>query len=256
VIFRLLYNVADEIKGIFSHFSKKLDTSIGQDIENFLRKTLKFLIVVFGIMTMLQEWGVNIVGFVASLGIGGLALALAAKDTAANLFGTLVLFLDRPFKIGDWIDTGSAEGVVEDIGFRSTKVRTFAKSITTVPNATLANASINNWSRMNKRRIKMRLGLVYSTTKEQMENILKDIKTMLQNHPHVHQDQILINFDQMQDSALSIFCYFFTTTTKWDEYLNVREDVNLKLMDIVYSHKSDFAFPSQSIYVEKVVGDK
>jgi len=188
----------------------------------------------------------------ASLGLIGMAFALAAKDTAANLFGSLVIFTDRPFKIGDWIKTPIVEGTIEEIGIRSTRVRTFAQALVTVPNAVLANSAILNWSRMGKRRIKMRIGLTYSTTRQKLQTILNDIRQMLKNHKDVHQGTIMIYFDKFEDSSLSIFCYFFTTTTVWEEYLKAREDINLKIMKIIEDNEAEFAFPSQSIYIEKM----
>ena len=188
----------------------------------------------------------------ASLGLVGMAFALAAKDTAANLFGSLVIFTDRPFKIGDWIQTPQVEGTVENIGIRSTRVRAFTQALISVPNATIANSPITNWSKMGRRRIKTRLGLTYSTTKEQMQNILEGLRAMLKNHPDIHDDTIMVRFDEFGDSSLSIFCYFFTTTTNWAKFLETKEDVNFKIMEIVEKNGSSFAFPSQSIYVESM----
>ena len=152
VISWALFNILNEINYIFSSFSKKFGQDLSSDIENFILKTLRVVVIIFAFMIIAEHWGINISAFVASLGLGGLAFALAAKDTVANLFGSLVIFMDRPFKAGDWIEAGEINGVVEDIGIRSTNIRTFAKSIITVPNAKLTDEPINNWSRMNKRR--------------------------------------------------------------------------------------------------------
>jgi MscS family membrane protein len=182
-----------------------------------------------------------------------LAFALAAKDTAANLFGGLSILADRALKIDDWIKVGNVEGTVEEIGLRTTKVRTFEKSLVTVPNQYIANNPIENFSRRNIRRIKMRIGLVYSTTQEQMQAILSDIRNMLQSHPGIAKKAtLLVNFDEFGSSELSIFIYCFTNTADWAKYLEIREDVNLKIMQIVQKHGSDFAFPSESLYIEKL----
>lgn len=255
IIFLILYRALDKSSKIVSKFSKKFGKRLGADIENFIIKTLRIIIIIIGIMSVLSEWGINVSAFVASLGLVGMALALAAKDTAANLFGSLVIFTDRPFKIGDWVLTPNVEGIVEEIGIRSTKVRTFAQALVHVPNAIIANTAITNWSRMGKRRIKMRLGLTYSTKTTQMETILQELREMLKNHKDIHPDQIMVNFDEFEGSALSIFCYFFTTTTVWAEYLKVREDVNLKMMKIVEKNGASFAFPSQSLYIESMPKD-
>jgi len=252
ILFLIFYKALDKSSNIVKKFSKQFGKELSADIENFIIKTLRIIIVIVGLMSILDEWGINVSAFIASLGLVGMAFALAAKDTAANLFGSLVIFTDRPFKIGDWILTPNVEGTVEEIGIRSTKVRTFAQALVNVPNAVIANTAITNWSRMGKRRIKMRLGLTYSTTAIQMETILKELREMLKNHKDVHQDSIMINFDEFESSSLSIFCYFFTTTTVWAEYLKAREDVNLKMMKIVQQNGASFAFPSQSLYVESM----
>ncbi|MDX1810064.1 MAG: mechanosensitive ion channel family protein [Sulfurospirillaceae bacterium] len=252
IIFWVLYKLVHKFSYILGKFSSRFGKKLGEDIENFIIKTLKIFIVVIGVMSVLQGWGINVSAFIASLGLVGMAFALAAKDTAANLFGSLVIFTDRPFKIGDWIQTPQVEGTVERIGIRSTRVRDFTQALTSVPNAVIANSAIVNWSKMGKRRIKTRIGLTYSTTSEQIQNILKDLREMLKNHKDIHQDTIMVNFDEFESSALSIFCYFFTTTTNWGEFLAVREDINLKIMGIIEANKASFAFPSQSIYVESM----
>jgi len=250
IIFWTIYNVLTPLTKIFNNLTHKFGKELSEDITNFLIKTLKFLIISIGFVAIMNVWGYNISGFLASLGLVGMALALAAKDTASNLFGSLVIFSDRPFKIGDWIMTPDVEGIVEEIGIRSTKIRTFAQAIVTVPNAVLANSAILNWSRMGKRRIKMSIGLTYSTTAFQMQTIVKEIRRMLEHHDDIHQETIFIYFTDFQDSSLGIFCYFFTQTTNWGEYMSVREDVNLKIMEIVEKNNASFAFPSRSIYIE------
>lgn len=230
---------------------KKYGSELSNDLSGFIIKALKVVVFILGFMTIVQEWGYNLSAFVASLGIGGLAFALAAKDTAANLFGSLVIFTDRPFKVGDWIKTPSVEGTIEEIGVRSTQVRTFAQALVNVPNATLANSPITNWSRMGKRRIKMNLGLTYNTTATQMQTILEEVRVLLKNHPDIHQETIFIHFTDFNDSSLDIFCYFFTKTINWGEYMQVRENINLSIMKIVEEQNASFAFPSQSLYIEK-----
>ncbi|WP_458699867.1 mechanosensitive ion channel family protein [Sulfurospirillum sp. 1307] len=251
-IFWVLYRAVNEFSFIFTSFSSKFGKELSDDVSNFIIKFLKVIILVIGGMTILEGWGINVGAFVASLGLVGMAFALAAKDTAANLFGSLVIFTDKPFKKGDWILTPEVEGTIESIGIRSTRVRTFAQALVSVPNAVIANSAITNWSKMGKRRIKMRLGLTYSTNTEQLEKVLSDIREMLKNHPDIHPDVIMVYFDEFQDSSLSLFCYFFTKTTNWAEYLKVRENVNLKIMKIVEDNGCSFAFPSQSLYIESM----
>jgi len=252
IVFWLLHRLVSNFTYMFGKFSSRFGKKLGSDIENFIVKTLKILVIIIAVMSILQSWGINVSAFLASLGLVGMAFALAAKDTAANLFGSLVIFTDRPFKIGDWIQTPEVEGTIENIGIRSTRIRAFTQALISVPNAIIANSPITNWSKMGRRRIKTRLGLTYSTTKEQMQNILEDLRAMLKNHSEIHNDTVMIYFDEFGDSSLSISCYFFTTTTVRAKFLEIREDINFKIMGIVEKNGSSFAFPSQSIYVESM----
>ena len=202
---------------------------------------------------ILNNWGVNVTGIVASLGLGGLAFALAAKDTAANLFASIALLLDNSIESGEWIKVAGVEGVVEGVGMRTTKIRSFQKSLFTVPNHLIANNPIENFSRRGVRRIKMNVGLTYDTSSSQLENIVFEIREMLQHHPKISQKEtLLVNFNSFGDSALDIFIYAFTYTSQWDHYLNIREDVHLNIIQIVEKNGSSFAFPSQSLYVESL----
>jgi len=251
-IFWSLYRIVDIFSNFLQEYEGKIASRFSADLALFLVKGIKLVIFVMGFVIIVQEWGYNFTGFLASLGLGGLAFALAAKDTAANLFGSLVIFSDKPFDVGDWIQTPSVEGTVESIGIRSTRVRTFAKALVAVPNASLANSPITNWSRMTMRRIKMTVGLTYNTNSTQMQNILTQVRQMLHDDPDINDGTILVNFTDFQDSALGIFCYFFTNTTNWQEYLMVRERMNLNIMKIVEDNGAGFAFPSQSVYIESL----
>ncbi len=251
-LFWTIYNIIAEFEEYVYKMLGKFGKS-SKELASFLIKITKVFIITVGIVTLLQDWGINVTGFLASLGLGGLAFALAAKDTAANIFGGIAILTDNIFKIGEWVKIGLAEGIVEDIGMRTTKIRAFDKRLIIVPNSVIANSNVENFSRRDRRRIMMRLGLTYDTTLETMEKILKEIREMLMTHPQIHNEPILIYFDEYQDSSLSIFCYFFTKTAVWDEYLKIREDVNFKIKDIVEKNNASFAFPSQSIYLENPV---
>lgn len=252
-IFWLFYGAIDVMQNSIYNFAKKFGHELYREIGSFFIKTLKIFIFSIGLVAILEEWSINVSAFLASLGLGGLAFALAAKDTAANLFGGLTILADRSLKIDDWIKVDGVEGTVEDIGLRSIKVRTFEKSLITLPNQIVANNPIENFSKRDIRRIKMRIGVTYSTTKKQLEKILNDIRDMLKSHPGIEKTAtMLVNFDEFEDSSLGIFIYCFTNTADWEKYLKTREDVNLKIMDIIEKNGSDFAFPSQSIYVEKL----
>jgi len=252
-IFWAIIAIADALRGVFHFTTAKFHSDLSKEMGDFILKIVKILIGGLGLTAILQVWGINVTALVASLGLGGLAFALAAKDTASNLFGSFALLADKSIRIGEWIKIGETEGVVEAIGMRTTKIRSFGKSLITVPNQIVANNPIENFSRRGVRRIKMRIGLTYSTSSEQMTKIVEEIKYMLHNHEHISQKEtLLVNFESFGDSALNIFIYTFTSTANWAKYLDAREDIHFKIMKIVEANNASFAFPSQSLYVEEM----
>ena len=251
-IFWAIVSIINAIKDYLFNYTN-IDKQHSKELSNFIIKVIKGIIIAIGASTILHNWGVNVTGIVASLGLGGLAFALAAKDTAANLFASIALLLDNSIKSGEWIKVAGVEGVVEGVGMRTTKIRSFQKSLFTVPNHLIANNPIENFSRRGVRRIKMNVGLTYNTSSSQLENIILEIREMLQNHPKISQKEtLLVNFNDFGDSALNIFIYAFTYTSQWDHYLDIREDIHLKIIQIVEKNGSSFAFPSQSLYVESL----
>jgi len=221
---------------------------VEKTVVGFVTKVFRFIIIALTITIIAQEWDYDVSGFIAGLGLGGLAFALAAQDAAKNIFGGIVILLDKPFAVGDWILTPSVEGTVEEMTFRSTKVRTFANALVTVPNAVVANEAITNWTRMQKRRVSFHLGVTYTTPRDKMQTCVKRIQELLENHPEVHPDTIFVRFDQFNDSSLDIFIYYFTNTTVWGEFMAVKEEINFKIMEILEDEGVSVAFPSRSIY--------
>lgn len=236
--------------------SEKYKFDIDKILIPFFSKALRFVVIALSISIVAQEWNYNVTGFIAGLGLGGLAFALAAKDAISNIFGGVVIITEKPFSLGDWIETPTVEGTVEGITFRSTKIRTFSHALVTVPNSTLANEAITNWSKMGKRRITFDIGVTYSSTRQQLQRCVDEIRSMLQQHPEIHKETIFVHFDKFNDSSLNIFLYFFTHTTSWGEWLKVREDCNFKIMEILEKQQVEFAFPSTSIYFENALERK
>lgn len=251
-LFWAIISVMESLRSVFHHATEKLNPDLSIEMGNFILKISKILVGTLGLGAMLQVWGINVTALVASLGLGGLAFALAAKDTASNLFGSFALLADKSIRIGEWIKVDGVEGTVEDIGMRTTKIRSFEKSLITVPNQIVSNSPIENFSRRGVRRINMKIGLTYGTSGDQMNAIVKEIKAMLQGHENISQKEtLLVNFESFGDSSLNILIYTFTNTSNWERYLNIREDIHLKIMQIVEENGSSFAFPSRSIYVEQ-----
>ncbi|WP_236034895.1 mechanosensitive ion channel family protein [Alkalihalobacterium elongatum] len=247
-----LVKLSSKSSSVFEKLKEKLDVEFDEILIPFFSRVVQVIIIAVILSLVAQAWGHNINNLVAGLGIGGLAVALAAQSTLGNLFGGVVIITEKPFSLGDWIKTPSVEGVVEDIGFRSTKIRTFANSVIIIPNSTLANQEIENFSNMGKRRIMFNLGLTYQTTRNQMRSCVERIEELIRNHEDVHPETIMVRFDKFNESSLDVFIYFYTKTTIWSEYLEVKEDINYKIMEILEEEGASIAFPSRSLYVETV----
>ena len=252
-LFWYVWSVLTSLQGFLYKVTTKIYSDLSSELSNFIIRLVKLLVWVIGASSILSLWGINVTALLASLGLGGLAFALAAKDTAANLFGSIAILLDKSIKIGDWIKVDGVEGVVEDIGMRTTKLRTFKKSLVVIPNQIVANNNIENFSRRDGRRIKLHIGLTYDTTNEQLESIVSDIRIMLRKHKGIDsKSTILVNFNNFADSAKEIFVYAFSNSAIWEEYLEIREDIHYKISDIVTKNGSSFAFPSETIYLENL----
>jgi len=245
-----LWRLIDGLSSYFSAKAAQTESSLDDQLVPFITKTLKIFIVITAVLVIAQNMGYSISGLIASLGIGGIAVAMAARDTIANVFGSIMILVDRPFTIGDWVKAGDFEGVVEEIGFRSTRIRTFEHTLVNVPNSLLANMVIDNIDARSKRRIKMRIGLTYSTTPAQMQQAIEGIEAILTQHPGVDQNFKLVKFDEFADSSLSIFLYYFSADKNWAAYLQVRQEVNMQIMQLLESMQLDFAFPTRTVHLQ------
>ena len=249
-----LWRMIDGIGTYYSTRAAQSLTALDDQLVPFIVKTLKIFLIITGVLVVAQNMGYSISGLIASLGIGGIAVAMAAKDTISNIFGSIMILIDRPFSIGDWIKTSEFEGVVEEIGFRSTRIRTFSKTLINVPNSMLANMVIDNIDARPKRRVKMRIGITYDTSPAKMKQAVAGIEEILKQHIGVDQEFSLVKFDEFEDSSLSIFLYYFTKTTHWEEYLQIRQEVNMQIMELLESLKLEFAFPSRTVYLHQEEG--
>jgi len=253
-----VYNLTDVNKGIFAHRFKTTTQDYNPAIAKLAAVVIHAVVVLLCLAMLAQEWNFNISAFIASLGIGSLAVALAAKDTLANAFGGLSILLDQPFYEGNWIKVNGIEGIVEKITYRNTAIRTFDNEIIYMPNSLLTNVPITNYSRRQKRRIFYSLGLTYSTTTEQMRKIVSDIRTYIESNQdftaadtkEADKPDYEINFYDFGDSALIIRISLYTKTTNFIAYLKTREEFNLALMEIIERNNASCAFPSTSVYFE------
>ncbi len=226
-----------------------------QTTADAIAKLLRISIIITAMLVVMQTLGYSISGVLAFGGIGGIAVGFAARDLLANFFGGFMIYMDRPFDVGDWIRSPDKEieGTVEKIGWRLTTIRTFEKRPLYVPNAIFTSISVENPSRMSNRRIKETIGIRYDDVLK-MQDIIADVKAMLKDHDDIDKNQTLIvNFNEFASSSLDFFIYTFTKTTNWIEFHEVKQDVLLKVIDIIESHGAECAFPTSTLHITEMV---
>lgn len=197
----------------------------------FVSIVIRLVILLIGIIIIANEFGLT--GFIAGLGVSGVAFALAAQDTFSNLFGGMVIVLDRPFSIGDWIQAGDVEGVVEEITFRSTKIRTFSMALATVPNSKLANSNIINWTQRKLRRIHFKFTIDCKTPIESIKNSVNKIENMLREHDKIDKNLIIVSFNELSTYGFGIFIYFYTNQFEYFKYEKLKEEININILEIL-----------------------
>ncbi len=230
--------------------AERTDSKLDEQLVPLLRRALKLTVGVVGFLSIMQLLEYPISSLLAGLGIGGLAVALALQDTLANFFGSVFIFLDKPFMVGDIIKIGEIEGVVEDIGFRSTRIRTFPKTLVTIPNKAVAAATVDNLSKRPKRRVLQNVGVTYETNADQMSEAVSAIEGILENDEGVDQEYVVVKFSDFGASSLDIMVLYFTKSVDYLEHAEVKERINLAIMRQLKSMGLSVAFPTRSIYIE------
>lgn len=249
-VFWVLYGIAGYLKRAIAKITKRTNTHLDTIAAEYITVAAKAVVFVLGALCVLQVWVDNITGLIAGLSIGGVAVALAAQDTAANLFGSVTVMLDQPFDIGDYIEVDGVAGTVEKMGLRSTRIRTLDESLVIVPNKTMSSANITNWTKIERRRVTFNVGVAYSTTKAQLEELISRITAMLEARDDIRKDGIAVGFAELGASALVISVRFYTLTGDAGEAATMRGKVNFAIMDIISEMGLSFARPSQDVYVK------
>ena len=246
-VLRLIVRIEHNVIKIGREKERDYDVTTVQAITKLIRVS----VFITGALIMMQELGVSVSGVLAFGGIGGMAIGFAAKDLLSNFFGGLMLYLDRPFAVGDWIRSPdrNIEGTVENIGWRLTLIRTFNKRPLYVPNSTFASISVENPSRMSHRRIKETIGVRYDDGGK-LNDILNDVRDMLNNHDEIDTSQtLMVNLNEFAPSSLDFFIYTFTKTTNWVKYHKVKQDVLFKILQIIEQHGAEVAFPTSTLHL-------
>lgn len=218
-----------------------------------ISKSLKVFVVVMGVIFSADNLNIDVTSLLAGLGLGGLAFALAAKDLLGNFFGSLTVLLDRPFQIGDWVVIGDVEGSVEEVGFRSTRIRTFYNSLITLPNATLTNTKIDNMGARRFRRMKTMLGLTYDTPPEKIDAFCEGVRSLIRLHPYMRKDYYQVYFNQYSAASLDILVYVFWETPDWNMELRERHRFLLDILRLAKQLDVEFAYPTQTLYLKQDV---
>lgn len=221
-------------------------------LHNVLVKVYKVVVAVLGILMAVQEWGLPVTGVITSAGLVGLTISLAAQDTASNLFGGVMILVERPFQIGDWIVVGSVEGTVEDISFRSTRVRALDNSVYILTNSNVCASTINNAAQRQKRLYRFTLGVEYGATRAQLEKLMEDLRAMLAASPHTYEESVIVELTGFGASSIDLLVSAYLRTADTLVFYKMQNDLNLDVMDIVRADGLDFAFPSTSVYVKEV----
>lgn len=249
VVLWFAFRLANFVAEIISRVLSRTDPEMAEQFSPLLRQALRWTVAILGTILIIQNLGFSVGSLLAGVGIGGLAIALAAQETLANFFGTIVMFTDRPFRIGHWIKFAEGEGIIEKIGFRSTRIRTWANSLIVVPNKMLTSGAVENWSEMGKRRVSMYLSLTYASPPKKIEELVGRVQVLLRSDSDIQQDFMLVNFTDFNAYSLDVLVYYFTVTTVWAEYLAVRQRINLAIMQIVSELDLEFAFPTQTLHL-------
>lgn len=275
----ITYRIVNTVASIKLQEVRSQDSYIKNDLINVGIKILNFIILIIGLLFILYFAGVNLTAVLSGLGIGGFAVAFAAKDTISNFFGTLSILFSDVFSQGDWIEIDGQEGVVVEIGLRVTTIRTFDNALIAIPNGTFASKDVKNWNKRTLgRRIKMQIGVKYDSKSEDIQNAVNQIRKMLEDHPLIAtkktkyeykrrkniaklvskddlegiKNTLLVHLDSFSDSSINILVYCFSQSVVWSEWLETKEDIMHKIIKIIEDNNLEFAFPSLSIYNENI----
>ena len=250
IVLWFLFRLVDMVAMYLARLAGRTESKLDDQLIPLIRKALKVTVGIILAVWVVQLLGYSVSSLLAGLGIGGLAVALALQDTLANFFGSVFIFLDRPFGVGDMVKIGDVEGTVEEIGFRSTRIRTWPQTLVCIPNKAVAAATVDNWSRMPKRRVLQAIGLTYETTADQMEKAVAAIRGILEKDQGVDPEFIVVRFTDFGASSLDIQVYYFTRDIAYADHMTTRERVNLAMVRAIKDLGLSIAFPTRTVYFE------
>ncbi|WP_439488754.1 mechanosensitive ion channel family protein [Algoriphagus sp.] len=247
----IFYKMADVVAAYFAKLATKTESTLDDQLVPLMRKTLKAFVIIVGTMFILRD-GLNldIIPFLTGLSIGGVAIALAAQDTIKNFFGSIMIFIDKPFQVGDWITSGDIDGTVEEVGFRSTRVRTFRNSLMYVPNGKIADAILDNHGLRQYRRFYTTLTITYDTPPALIEEFVKGLREIVLAHPRTRKDAYHVYFNNLSSFSQDIMFYIFFEVPTWGDELTCRHEILIQIVKLANSIGVRFAFPTQTLHME------
>ncbi len=251
----IFYVLADMLSVYLAKMASRTESTMDDQLIPIVRRSLKIFVILVGALFLLHNLDINITALLAGLSIGGLAVALAAQDTLKNLFGSVMIFLDRPFQIGDWISGDGFDGTVEEVGFRSTRIRTFSNSLVSIPNGRLSDLTIDNHGLRTFRRFKTYLALTYDTAPASIEALVSGVHKLIEQHPHTRKDFFEVRLNQLGDFSLNVLLYMFFEVPDWSAELKARHEVLLQILELADSLQVRFAFPTQTLHMETFPGE-
>ncbi len=244
------YRIVDVLGIYLIKLADKTESTLDDQLVPLVRKAMKIFVIIIGILAILANLDIDIVPLLTGLSIGGLAFALAAQDTLKNFFGSVMIFMDRPFQIGDWITSGDIDGTVEEVGFRATRVRTFRNSVTYVPNGQIADQTVDNHGLRNYRRFYTQISVTYDTPTAVINVFVEGLRAIVEKHPNTLKDNYHVYLNDMADSSLNVMFYIFFKVPTWGEELKCRHEILIEIINLAQELGVSFAFPTRTLQME------
>lgn len=246
----VVYRLVDLLGMYMVKFAEKTESTLDDQLVPMVRKALKIFVIIIGGLAILVNLNIDILPLLTGLSIGGLAFALAAQDTLKNFFGSIMIFMDKPFQIGDWITSGDIDGTVEEVGFRATRIRTFRNSLTYVPNGQIADTTVDNHGLRNYRRFYTQIAVQYDTPSDLINVFVDGLREIVKKHPHTLKSNFHVYLNNMADSSLNVMFYIFFKVPDWGAELRCRHEILIEIIRLAESLGVNFAFPTTTLHME------
>ena len=246
------FRLVDVGADYWMHIAERTESKLDDQLVPLARTAAKIFVGAVGVIFILQNLDINITSLIAALGVGGISLAFAAQDSIRNLIGGVTILADKPFQVGDWVIMGDVEGTVEQVGFRSTRIRTFADSVISVPNARMTDTEVNNMGRRTWRRYSTTLGIAYHTDPDRIQAFVEGVRAIVRANPNMRHDYYIVEFITFDASSLNIMVYTFIQAASWNEEMRTRHVFNLDILRLAEQLEVEFAFPTQTLHVAEM----